>query len=277
MDKNITSINNFSVLISVYFKENPEYLRLALKSIWDDQELKPAEIVLVKDGQLSDALDLVIANFSIIAPVKIVSLPINQGLGNALNIGLSHCKNEIIARMDSDDISKPNRFFKQINFLQLNPHIDILSSWIDEFIDLPENIVSSRKLPEYHNEIFEYAKKRCPVNHPTVVFKKSVVLAAGGYQPFPLFEDYYLWARMLMYGAKFYNFQESLLFFRTDQTTYKRRGGINHSINEIRLQSVFHKIGLISKSRMFRNIFIRLTIRIIPNKLRHLVYTYFLR
>lgn len=269
--------NDFSVLISLYYKEKPEYLSTALKSIWDDQYLKPDEIVIVKDGPLTDELNKIIDDFSTIAPVNIISLPINQGLGAALNIGLLSCKNEIVARMDSDDISQSIRFQKQINFLINNPEIDILSSWIDEFMDQPDNIVSIRKLPENHNEIYNYAKKRCPVNHPVIVFKKSAVIKAGGYLPFPLFEDYYLWARMLMSGAKFYNFQESLLLFRSNQATFKRRGGFIHSIIEIKMQFFFYKIGFISTTEMFRNIFIRSTVRLMPNKFRYLFYKHFLR
>jgi len=268
---------NFSVLLSVYFKENPLFLKQALESTWHNQTLKPNEIVVVKDGPLTEELDMVIADFAKVALVTIVALEKNQGLGAALNIGLTHCKHEIIARMDSDDICYPYRFQKQIEFLSKNPTIDLISSWIDEFIETPDHIISTRKLPEFHSEIQIYAKKRCPVNHPVVVFKKSAVLKAGGYQHFPLFEDYYLWARMLISGARFHNLQESLLYFRTNPGTYKRRGGFKHAMVEIRMQFRFREIGLVKLPRMLLNILIRLTVRLMPNNLRSLFYKKHLR
>ena len=273
----ISNNMKFSVLLSVYFKENPLFLKQALESTWHDQSLKPDEIVVVKDGLLTEELDKVIADFAKMAPVVIVALEKNHGLGAALNIGLSHCKNEIVARMDSDDISKPERFQKQITLFEKNPGLDIVSSWIDEFIESTDHVASTRKLPENHIEIKEYAKKRCPINHPVTVFKKSAVLLAGGYQPFPLFEDYYLWVRMLMSGARFYNLQESLLMFRSNRETYKRRGGFKHAIDDSRLQIEFRRIGFITIYEMNRNIAFRATVRLFPNFLRVLFYKKILR
>lgn len=267
----------FSVLLSVYFKEDPLFLKQALESIWHAQTLKPTEIVIVKDGPLTIELDEVINDFSKTAPVKIVALEKNRGLGTALNIGLAQCQYDIVARMDSDDISKPTRFEKQIEYLSKNPETDLVSASIDEFRETTAHIISTRRLPEFHSEIEKFAKKRCPVNHPVVVFKKNAVLKAGGYQHFPLFEDYYLWARMLMSGSKFHNLQESLLHFRTNPQTYKRRGGFKHAINEIKLQKEFHKVGFINLMEMIRNNFIRLTVRIFPNILRAKFYKHFLR
>lgn len=267
----------FSVLLSVYHKENPLFLKQALESTWHLQTLKPDEIVVVKDGPLTEELDKVIADFAKLAPVVIVVLEKNQGLGAALNIGSTQCKHEIIARMDSDDICYPDRFQKQIEFLTRNPTIDLVSSWIDEFIETKDHVVSTRKLPEFHPEIQVFAQKRCPINHPVVAFKKSAVLKAGGYLHLPLFEDYYLWVRMLMSGAKFHNLQESLLFFRTNPETYKRRGGFKHAMVESRMQFRFWKIGFVNFPRMILNILIRTTIRLAPNNLRFFFYKYLLR
>jgi glycosyltransferase involved in cell wall biosynthesis len=276
MNSNFNNIT-FSVLLSVYYKENPLFLKQALESMWHLQTLKPDEIVVVKDGPLTEELDKVIADFAKIAPVVIVALEKNQGLGAALNIGLTHCKYETIARMDSDDICYSHRFQKQIEFLSKNPTIDLVSSWIDEFIESTNKVISTRKLPEFHSEIQIFAKKRCPVNHPVVVFNKSAVIKAGGYQHFPLFEDYYLWARMLMSGAQFHNLQESLLYFRTNPETYKRRGGFKHAMVEIRMQFRFREIGLINLPRMLLNILIRLTVRLFPNEVRSFFYKKYLR
>ncbi len=267
----------FSVLLSVYFKENPLLLKQALESIWLAQTAKPAEIVIVKDGPLTDELNQVIDDFSKTAPVKIVALEKNQGLGAALNKGLAHCQYDIVARMDSDDVSKPTRFEKQIGFLYGSPDIDLVSASIDEFTETTGHIISTRRLPEFHSEIEKFAKKRCPVNHPVVVFKKTAVLKAGGYQHFPLFEDYFLWVRMLMSGAKFYNLQESLLYFRANADTFKRRGGFKHAIDDIKLQIKFRKIGFITFYEMIRNIVYRATVRLFPNFIRVLFYKKILR
>ena len=107
----------FSVLISSYCKDDPAELSVALKSVWDDQSVKPSEIVIVKDGPLTAQLDAVIDGFAESAPVKIVPLPENRGLGRALAIGVEHCSCELIARMDGDDISMPDRFEKQLSFM----------------------------------------------------------------------------------------------------------------------------------------------------------------
>ncbi|MDE6483032.1 MAG: amylovoran biosynthesis protein AmsE, partial [Rikenellaceae bacterium] len=135
----------------------------------------------------------------------------------------------------------------------------------------------TRKLPEYPYEISRYAKKRCPVNHPAVMFKKTSVLFAGGYRSFPLFEDYYLWVRLLMNGAKFYNVQESLLLFRTSSDMYKRRGGLKHALTEIRFQNHIRVLGFIGLSDFIRNVLIRFTVRVMPNSVRGLVYHKLLR
>ena len=135
--------------------------------------------------------------------------------------------------MDTDDIASPDRFEKQLEAFRRFPQVEVVSAWIDEFSGEKNNITSTRKLPEYPYEIYKYAKKRCPVNHPVVMFRKNSILLAGGYRHFPLFEDYYLWIRLLLNGVKFYNVQESLLYFRTSPDMYKRRGGFRHALTEV--------------------------------------------
>ena len=271
-------MSNFvSVLMSLYAKERPEYLRQSLDSIFN-QTLSPNEVVLVKDGPLTDALDEVVEEYEQRFPIlKIIPLTENQGLGKALNEGLKHCSYDLIARMDTDDIAKPERFERQVEIFRKYPNVEVVSSWIDEFIDSPNDVVSTRKLPEYPFEIFKFGKARCPINHPAVMFKKEAVLFAGGYRHFPLFEDYYLWVRLLLNGAKFYNIQDSLLFFRTSKDMYKRRGGFRHAINEIRFQNHIRKIGYINWGQFMFNISIRFLTRIVPNNLRVYIYHSFLR
>lgn len=265
----------FSVLLSLYYKEDPKSLEDSLNSIIN-QSLPASEIVLVKDGPLTEELEQVLDFFSNKnINLKIVPLSKNQGLGKALNEGLKYCSYNLIARMDTDDIAKPERFEKQINFFLKNPNIDICSSWIEEFDGTPENILAIKKLPELHNEIAKYAKHRCPINHPTVMYKKEAVLKAGGYSGFP--EDYCLWVKMLMNGAKFYNIQESLLYFRFSNDVIKRRGGWSYAKADIKSQYSFYKMGFISIPTLLYNIIIRVCVRLIPSSLRSYTYKKILR
>lgn len=263
--------------MSVYAREQSDYLKVALRSIFA-QTVLPTEIVLVKDGPLTQELDDVIADFCEKSDsIKVVKIAKNAGLGNALNVGLAACSNDLVARMDSDDLSFPKRFETQLQIFDEDPNVDVVGAWIDEFEKDTSNIVSTRKLPENHKDIFQYAKSRCPVNHPVVMFKKQSVLDAGGYQHFPLFEDYYLWVRMLMNGAKFYNIQESLLYFRCSPDMYKRRGGLKYAIDECRFQNTIQQMQFINPQTCLKNISIRFTTRILPNCLRTILYKKALR
>lgn len=268
---------NFSVLLSIYHKESPAFLQQCFDSILN-QTLLPTEIVLVKDGPLTDELERVIDDYSSKLPkLKIVPLLNNQGLGKALNEGLKYCSYDLVARMDTDDLCKPDRFEKQINVFKECKGVDIVSSWIEEFEGDITNILSIRKLPETHSEIYSYGKKRCPINHPAVMFKKSAVLAAGGYLHLPLFEDYYLWVRMLVNGAKFYNIQESLLYFRTSEAMFMRRGGFKYALTEVKFLWIMHKIGYVNLITTIKSILIRFTVRVMPNSIRGLIYKKLLR
>ncbi len=268
---------SFSVLISLYSKEHPEYLKSSLDSIFN-QSQTPDEVVLVEDGPLTEGLYEVVGEFVRKYPsLKIVKLPKNVGLGRALNEGLKHCHYDLVARMDTDDISKSYRFEKQLKVFERYPQVDVVSSWIDEFKNDPNHIIATRKLPEFSFEIFKYGKKRCPINHPVVMFRKNTILFAGGYRPFPLFEDYSLWVRLLLNGAKFYNVQESLLLFRTSSDMYKRRGGFKHAINEVRFQRHIHRLGYITWPCFLFNVSVRFVTRIVPNNLRAWIYRTLLR
>lgn len=265
-----------SVLLSLYYKESPTALRQSLDSIFN-QSIFPTEIILVKDGPLTPELEEVLKEYSKHSNLKIVPLKENQGLGKALNEGLKHCSYDIVARMDTDDIAKPDRFEKQLKVFQEHPKIDVVGSWIDEFEGEPTHVISTRKLPGNHKDIYLYAQKRNPLNHPVVMFKKQAVMAAGGYQHFPLFEDYYLWVRMLLNGAKFHNIQESLLYFRFSPDMFKRRGGFKYACTEAKFQWRIHQLGFISLPKTCLNICIRFGTRIIPNGFRSWIYKNILR
>ena len=266
---------SFSVLMSLYAKERPDFLRKSLDSVFS-QSLKADEVVLVEDGPLTDELYAVVKDYSSSHPeLKIVPLPVNGGLGKALNEGLKHCSHELVARMDTDDIAKPDRFLKQVSFIESHPEIDGCSAWIEEFIGDQDNIVSVKKLPEHNDEIYRYGKSRCPINHPAVIYRKKAVIDSGGYGPFP--EDYYLWGRMLTKGLKLYNIQESLLFFRSSEDVYKRRGGWKYYRAMLKLQKELHRISYTTYPEYLRNITIRTIVALIPNRLRAFIYKHLLR
>ena len=264
----------FSVLMSVYNREKPSYLHRSLQSIWDEQTLKPNEIILVEDGQLTEALYSIIMQWQtkLGKLLRVVSLEKNVGLGNALSVGLNNCSYEIIARMDSDDIADPYRFEKQIYFLKENPNIDIVGSWVSEFETDEKSIVSYRKSPESHNEIINFAKIRNPLNHPSVMYKKSIVAKAGGYKKMILFEDYYLWVRMILTGAKFYNIQAPLVNMRAGYGQLERRSGLKYAMSEITFQKELLNIGFINIYEFLRNISIRFIARVVPKSMVKLIY-----
>ena len=269
----------FSVLIPIYYKENPEYFNTALESIVN-QTLMPNEIVIVKDGPLTKELNSVMEKYISKYPqlFNIISLEKNVGLGEALRIGVEKCSFDIIARMDSDDISRVDRFKTQIDFLENNPEIDIVGSWISEFEGNKNNIISHRELPIKHEEIYKFGQFRCPMNHMTVMFKKQAVLKAGNYKTFKNIEDYYLWGRMLINGAKFANIPECLVNVRAGNAMFKRRANLTYFFNsELPLQIEFLKIGFTNIYQFLRNSVLKFLLRAMPLGLMSLYYKKFLR
>ena len=269
----------FSVLMSVYYKENPEWFITALDSIIN-QTLQPNEIVLVEDGLLTEDLYKVIEEYTIKYPnlFNIVKLKKNSGLGEALRIGILNCSNEIIARMDTDDIAKNYRFEKQIEFIKNNSNVDVVGSWISEFENNPDEIISYRHLPVEHEKIYKFGQFRCPVNHMTVMFKKSKVLAAGNYQTFKNIEDYYLWGRMLKQGAQFANIPECLVNVRAGNAMFKKRANLTYFWNsEFPLHTEFYKMGFINLRQYLRNISSKFILRVVPVSIMGIIYKKFLR
>ena len=269
---------SFSLLMSVYRGETAEYFSEALASVFASS-LLPSEIVLVCDGPLTEPLEAVIQHFTERYPALflLVRLPENGGLGKALNAGLAACKNDLVARMDTDDISYPERFERQVAFMRSHPEVGVLSAAIDEFADEKHHIVAKRILPEDHDTIKRFAKKRCPVNHPVVMFRKSEVLRAGGYRHCPSFEDYYLWARMLLSGTKFHNMSEPLLAFRMDDDTLKRRRGLRYAQREHALLKKLRREGFLNFYEYLRNAAMRLPLRLAPPSVLKYVYRRTLR
>ena len=222
----ITILTRFSVLLSIYIKEQPQYLEAALSSIWDVQTHKPNEIILVEDGPLTNELEAIINKWKtkLDDALKVIPLKKNVGLGNALNEGLKHCSFDWVFRMDTDDIATPDRFEKQIKFITNHPDIVLIGGQIQEFKGTPENITVQRLVPTTSENINEYAKKRAPFNHPTVAYRKDIIQNIGGYQHHLLMEDYNLWLRLLAAGYKTANLPDTLLYMRTDDMHGRRRG-----------------------------------------------------
>ena len=268
----------YSVLMSVYFKEKPEYLTQAIESI-QAQTFPTDDFVLVCDGLLSEELDAVIdvKQREMGQTLNVVRLAKNVGLGNALNEGIKHCKHELVARMDSDDIAYPDRCEKQITVFNIHPEVSICSGVVEEFTTDPDTVDTRRVPPETNAEIVEFAKKRNPFNHPCVMYKKSAVEAVGSYQDFYLLEDYYLWLRMLMAGCQGYNIQEPLLHMRAGSDMYLRRAGWKYAKTQAKLFKFMKQQGFIRNGQYIKSCLVRSGSALAPNWLRKFMFKKVLR
>lgn len=272
------SYRKYSVLMSVYHKEKPEYLKQAIESI-QKQTLSTNDFVLVCDGPLNEGLDRVIAKKQqeMGETLNVVRLGENCGLGNALNEGIKHCKNELVARMDSDDIACADRCEKQLAVFNTHPEVSICSGIVEEFTTDPNVVDAKRVPPETNAEIVEFAKKRNPFNHPCVMYKKSAVEAVESYQDFYLLEDYYLWLRMLMAGYQGYNIQEPLLHMRAGSDMYLRRAGWKYAKTQAKLFKFMKEQGFIGEGQYIKSCVIRSGSALAPNGLRKFMFEKVLR
>ena len=268
----------FSVLMPIYYKENPEYFDTALESIVN-QTLMPNEIVIVKDGALTKELDVVIEKYISKYPqlFNIVALEENVGQGKARNAGLNACSHNIVALMDSDDIARNDRFEIQIKYMEQNPDVDVVGSFITEFENDPNVIESIKPVPLTHEAIYNFGKWRSPMNNMTIVYKKDKVFEVGAYNSFNFGEDYLLFAKMLMNGCKFYNFEECLVNARAGSRMLAKRVGWNKIKQEFLLFYEFRKMGYINNYQFVRNVSLKFLLRVIPNWLRSWIYRRFLR
>lgn len=268
------SRENYSVLMSVYFREQPNNLRQAMESM-RQQTVPTDDFVLVCDGPLTDELDAVIEEEQekLGEVLHVLRLPQNSGLGNALNEGLKICKNELVARMDSDDISRTYRCEKQLEFFERYSDISLSSGTVSEFIDDPANPTCKREVPITDTEIRVFSRKRNPMNHPCVMFKKSAVEHAGGYEEtYHLFEDYYLWVRMLMKGYKARNTKDVLLDMRSPADMYLRRGGKKYAEDMLRFHQWMRQSGWSSEVDYLSGAVPHAVVCVLPNGLRKLAY-----
>ena len=267
----------FSVLMSVYYKENSEYLSRALDSVFN-QTVLPNEVVLIEDGELTRELDEVISKYEnkYSDILRVVRFEKNRGLGTALYDGVLECSNEIIFRMDTDDICVKDRFEKQLEIFK-SKNVDIVGSNIDEYDENMDIMTGKRVVPEANEEIIKMAKRRNPMNHMTVAYKKKAVLDAGNYQDMLFFEDYYLWIRMIKNNCKFYNIQESLVNVRGGKDMIQRRGGAKYIKPILNFEKSLLHLRLVNILEFLRNIIERFLGALIPNSLRLFAYKTVLR
>jgi cellulose synthase/poly-beta-1,6-N-acetylglucosamine synthase-like glycosyltransferase len=269
----------FSVLISIYFKEQPEHLNQCLQSIWDNQTLKPSEIIMIEDGPLTSELDHIIELWKekLVDVLKVTKLAENVGTGKAKNIGLQQCTNEIVTIVDTDDISVPDRFEKQISIISKDPELAILGGQIIEFIDDPTYPSGIRNVPLTDRELRQYAKKQSPFNNMTIAYRKSKILDVGGYLHHYWMEDYNLFLRVIAKGYKVRNLPDVLVYARIDNGMHGRRKGFQYIKSEKQLLDLKKQLKI--QSPFYANMYfiVRSAFRLMPANLLGKIYNRFLR
>lgn len=266
---------SFSVSMCVYGKDDPTFFDMAVESIVR-QTVPPNEIVLAVDGPIPACIQAVIEKYReelTTISFQVVYLERNMGHGEARRVSFEHCTNELIALMDADDLSVPERFQKQLACFAADPELDIVSGIIQEFVGVPENATGKRVVPQSDGEIREYMKRRCPMNQVAVMFRKRAVEQAGGYLDWYCDEDYYLWIRMALAGKKFANVPDVLVNVRVGEEMYSRRGGWKYFRSEAKLQRLMLKKGMIGLGRYAINVGQRLVLQVLmPNRLRGFLF-----
>jgi glycosyltransferase involved in cell wall biosynthesis len=262
----------FSLLLSVWAGDNPADLTQAFRSTVDEQTRRPDQVVVVRDGPVSDDVAARLEELVRDSPVEteLVVLQHNLGLGPALDTGLARCRHDIVARMDADDVSLPHRFDVQLPVVEAGA--DIVGSALLEFGDDPADVVGRRTPPLDPAEIVRYSRFHDPFNHPTVVYRASAVRAVGGYQDLPLMEDYLLFAKMIANGARVANVAEPLVCYRVGAGAYARRGGVGLLRSEVRLQRRFRELGFTTRGQFTRNVVVRGGYRLVPEAVRRTAY-----
>ncbi len=270
--------SKYSVLFPLYIKDRAEWFIYAMDSMLN-QTVKPDEVVIVGDGKLTEELDNAIKNYVNQYPelFKVKIFEQNRGLGKVLADGVNLCSNELIARMDADDYSMPTRCEEQLKILQENPEIDLVGTNVDEFYEEIGNVVAHVVLPENHNEIYKFAKKRCPIRHPSLMYKKSKVLESGNYRDFWHGQDYNLTVHMLLHGCKMYNIQKVLVYMRVNPNFYARRGGVRYMKIILKLKKEFLDYGFYSIWDFIVSGIGSALVCLLPNKMREFIYKKLLR
>lgn len=267
----------FSVLLTVYYKDNPLWLKQAINSVLENT-VCPNEFVIMVDGPIPEEIQKILDEASQNKIVRILSQPNNAGHGAALAYGVPKCKYELIALMDADDICRKDRFEKQLAYFAGHPNVVIIGAWIQEMDGDTLQTVAIRKVPLTDKEIKKRIKTRSPFNHVSVMFKKSKVLDAGNYQSFYLMEDYYLWVRMIAKGYEMANIADILVDVRVGKDMYKRRGGWAYFCVNKRLFDEMRKLGLINFMDYVYTLSVRFIVQVLmPNCIRSYFYKRVLR
>lgn len=267
---------SYAVLMSCYAKDRPEWLSLALESM-AAQTLRPTEVVLVFDGPLTEGLVAAVDAFDAAHPGLLVRVPLerNVGLGPALNAGLARCSCDVVARMDADDFSRPARLERQL--AKLAEGYDMVGCNATEFSGDVDSPNSERVMPETHDEIVRFAKRRAPFVHPAFVVRRSSLEAVGGYRSVPYAEDFDLFIRLLRAGSRGYNLQEPLVAVRVDDDVYRRRGGLGYARDMLSFNALELREGWFSPAEFFVRSAANVGVALIPNGARDLVYKRLLR
>lgn len=271
-------MNNYSVLMPLYKNDNLEWFQYSLNSMLN-QTILADEIVIICDGALTPELDSKLLEYTskYSTLFKVYRFKKNVGLGIALAKGIELCSNELVARMDADDYSIPQRCEIQLKTFKSNPYLDVVGSNVSEFIGDIKNVVSYVKLPEMQEQIVEFAKKRCPIRHPALMYKKSSVLKAGNYRNYRHAQDYNLIVHMILTGSKIYNIQDNLTYMRVSPDFYKRRGGWKQMRLIVKLKKEFYDYGFYSKKDFIISGIGNAVVCLVPNHIREVFYKKFLR
>ncbi len=262
----------FSLLLPVWAGDRPDFLTAAFRSSVQDQTRRPDEVVIVRDGPVPPALAQALADLvaGSPVPVRLLELPRNGGLGPALDAGLAACSHGVVARMDADDLSLPHRFAVQLPMIESG--LDLVGAGLVEFGDHPDDLVGTRTPPTDPADIAARARFADPFNHPTVVYRRDLVRAVGGYSDFALMEDYLLWAKLLVAGARVANTAEPLVKYRVGAGAYARRGGLGQLRAELAVQRRFRELGFTTRRQWARNVVLRGGYRLVPERLRRTAY-----
>ena len=267
----------FSVLMPLWAKDLPERVEQAIRSVTEEQQLRPDLLILTVDGPLPAPLDALVERVGggEFGPATVLRHDAHRGVAAALQDGLEASPHELVARADADDLCRPERFARQIPRMHRDG-LDLLGAAMREFSDrIPAGEGPLRTRPLTHEEIIRYLPRHSPFHHPTMVLRRSTVLAVGGYRDLPLLEDYWLWERMMLGGARMANLPDVLVDYRVDEHLFARRGGWRLFASDLRLQRRFVRDRVTTPTGFLRNLGERGVYRLAPGWARRLAYRRF--
>lgn len=270
----MTQTPSFSVLMPLWAGDEPQRTREAILSATLQQTLRPSRLILTVDGPLSAGLEAVVREVEegVYGPALVLRHERHRGIAAVLQAGLEASPEELIARADADDLCRPERFARQLPIM-VEQELDVLGGAMQEFSDrVAPGTGPLRSRPLEPHDIRRYLPTHCPFHHPTVMLRRSTVLAVGGYRPLRLLEDYWLWERMMLGGARMRNLPDVLVDYRVDERLFARRGGLNLLRSDLELQRIMRRDGVISRVRFLGNVLMRAGYRLAPGQWRRAGY-----